>query len=271
LLEPVSWYSGHIAVAYENLRVRDHLRKEKEELAQKIDQLTETLRGQEPLVTVGKFASSLSHELTNPLDAIRRFLNLALDQVAEDSLAREYLLKAKEGIRRAIQITSGLLALSRESARQPSRRAELHTLIEQSLAMISQNPSFRGVRFKKQFCEGPVFVRDSGLSIVFKNLFENACHAIEGEGTVITTTSRNGKYVLISILDTGCGVPEEHKGCLFEPFFTTKDKGKGTGIGLTICREIIERAGGEITFESADKQGTTFFITLPYQDPGENR
>jgi signal transduction histidine kinase len=101
---------------------------------------------------------------------------------------------------------------------------------------------------------------------VFHNLFENAHHAMKGEGTISVSTRLNGKHVIISVHDTGNGVAAEHQERLFEPFFTTKDKGEGTGIGLVICRDLIERSGGQITFESTENCGTTFHILLPYQD-----
>ena len=256
----------HIAVAYENLKMKKYLQKENEELADEVGDLREIVKQQESLVSIGKLASNLAHELNNPLDAIRRFVNLALDQVLEDSLAREYLLKAKKGIRQSIQVIRGLLCFSREVRPQVPHKVELHGVIEKSLAQVSQNGSFEKIDFKKEFCGEKVLVEDRGLSAVFQNLFDNAYHATQGKGTITLTTRPNGKYVLVSVRDTGCGVRPEHQERIFQPFFTTKDKGEGTGIGLAICREIVvQRSGGEIFFESDESRGTTFFIKLPYQ------
>ncbi|MBI4115668.1 MAG: GAF domain-containing protein [Candidatus Omnitrophica bacterium] len=256
----------HVALALENLKTKKRLRKENEELHQSVANLNESLRQQESLVSIGKLAANLAHELNNPLDAIRRFINLALDQVMEDTLAREYLLKAKSGIRRAIQIIRGMLTFARESAKQTTRIAELHTLIEQAITAASQDQTYDGMRFEKEFCEGRVLVKDTGLWTVFKNLFENAHHAMSGRGTIVVATHRNAKQVVISVRDTGCGVPNELKGKVFEPFFSTKERGEGTGIGLAICRDIVDRSGGEITLESTENEGTTFYIMLPYED-----
>ena len=256
----------HIAVAYENLKVKKQLQKENEELSQEVGVLRETLRQQEPMVSIGKVASHVAHELNNPLDAIRRFVNLALDQVLEDSLAREYLLKAKKGIRQSIRVIRGLLYFSREARPQASRKVELHEAIEKSLESLSQNRSFEKIEFKKEFCGVPVMVEDRGLHTVFQNLFDNAHHAMKGVGSITIATHPNGRYVLISIQDTGCGVSLQDQQRIFQPFFTTKDNGEGNGIGLAICREIVvERSGGEIFFESTAHKGTTFFIKLPYQ------
>ena len=256
----------HIGVAYENLKTKKNLKKENEELAREAENLKETAKQQEPLVSIGRLASNLAHELNNPLDAIRRFVNLALDQVLEDSLAREYLLKAKKGIRQSIRVIRGLLCFAREARPQAPRKIELHELIENSLSRAAQNRSFEKIRFQKEFCGENVWVEDRGLPTVFQNLLDNAHHAMQGEGTITIGTRPNGQYVLISFQDTGCGVAPGCHERIFQPFFTTKDQGEGTGIGLAICREIIvERSGGEISFESAENQGTTFLIKLPHQ------
>ena len=106
------------------------------------------------------------------------------------------------------------------------------------------------------------------LNQVFLNLFVNAAHAIEAKqsedlGTIKIQTSVDGKYVLISISDSGCGMPEEVKKKIFDPFFTTKEVGKGTGQGLAITHNIIvEKHGGRIEVDSIEGEGTTFRIYL---------
>jgi len=184
----------HIAIAYENLKIEKHLRKENEELSKDLAQLKEALDDQKPIVSIGKLASNLAHEINNPLDSIRRFVNLALDQVMEDSLAREYLLKAKNGIRRAIQVVRGLLAFSRENSSLTTKMVDLHTVIEKTLANFFQNPTFNKISFEKRFCSEEFLIPDCGLQGVFRNLFENAYHAMNGTGTItIETKRKNGR------------------------------------------------------------------------------
>lgn len=262
-LKSVAMIAKHTAIAYENLKIQSHLKKENSDFAKSIHELKETIKQQESFVSVGKLASNLAHELNNPLDAIRRFVNLALDQVMEDSLAREYLLKAKSGIRRTIQVIRGLLSFSRQAAGSAKRTVDLHAVVEETLAQAAQDPKLKQITFENEFCDGSSFVNDCGLRTVFHNLFENACHAMEGKGKITISTRQSGKYAVISVQDTGCGISEKWKNRVFEPFFTTKEKGEGTGIGLAICRDIIERSGGEITFTSEENCGTTFFVMLP--------
>ncbi len=265
-LERAQAYANHIAIAYENIRTENRLRKENQELQQAVTDLKEVMKQQEPLVSLGKLVSHLAHELANPLDAIRRFVNLALDQVAQDGLTREYLLKAKQGIRRSVQVIRGLRELSTTTAKpKRTRQVELHSIIDQTLGTIVQDPTFENIAVEKQFCDKSLFVEDCGLQTVFQNLLQNAHHAMNGSGTITIMTKENDGQAVVSVRDSGHGVPEGVKTRIFEPFFTTKENGQGTGIGLTICREIVQRCGGQICFESAENEGTEFIISLPFE------
>ena len=116
----------------------------------------------------------------------------------------------------------------------------------------------------------------SDLNQVFLNLLVNAAHAIgeavkgtERKGKIRVRTISEGKTVLISITDTGCGIPEANRSRIFDPFFTTKEVGRGTGQGLSISRSVVvDRHKGSLTFESEIGKGTTFFIRLPF-NPGD--
>ncbi|MCM8775335.1 MAG: GAF domain-containing protein, partial [Candidatus Omnitrophica bacterium] len=108
-------FAKHVAIAYENLRAAANLKKENEQLHRANAELRKSFQELERFVSIGKLAANLAHELNNPLDAIRRYVNLALDQAMENSLIREYLLNAKKGIRRSIQVIRGLLQFSKDS------------------------------------------------------------------------------------------------------------------------------------------------------------
>ncbi|CAN5590642.1 hypothetical protein BH11MYX1_BH11MYX1_16670 [soil metagenome] len=110
----------------------------------------------------------------------------------------------------------------------------------------------------------------SELNQVFLNVLVNAAHAIADvvgragdRGTITISTRHDGDYVVVSIADTGGGIPEDVRGRIFEPFFTTKDVGRGTGQGLSLSHAIVEQHGGSITFETEVGRGTTFSIRLP--------
>jgi signal transduction histidine kinase len=114
--------------------------------------------------------------------------------------------------------------------------------------------------------------RPGDINQVLLNLLVNAAHAIkdalggndEKRGVITVTTRAEGDKVLISVADTGTGIPESVRGRVFDPFFTTKTVGKGTGQGLAIARSVVvDKHGGTLTFETEVGEGTTFFVRLP--------
>ncbi len=127
-----------------------------------------------------------------------------------------------------------------------------------------------------EFNDLPLVVCNIGeVNQVFLNLLVNAAHAIsdvkqetEEKGVIRVRTTVEKQYVLISIADSGCGIPENIRDKIFDPFFTTKESGKGTGQGLAIARSVVvEGHGGTLTYESEIGKGTTFFIRLPLEAP----
>lgn len=107
------------------------------------------------------------------------------------------------------------------------------------------------------------------INQVIANLLVNAAHAINGHGRITVSTSSECDQVLLTVTDTGCGIPLDIQKRIFDPFFTTKEVGKGTGLGLSISYDIIKKHGGEITLESEPGLGTTFLIRLPISGPEE--
>jgi len=113
----------------------------------------------------------------------------------------------------------------------------------------------------------------SDMNQVFLNLLVNSAHAIGDvvkgtgkKGLIRVRTGREDGNVVISISDTGCGIPENIRSKIFDPFFTTKEIGRGTGQGLAIARSIVvDKHGGTLTFESEPGKGTTFYIRLPLE------
>ena len=109
----------------------------------------------------------------------------------------------------------------------------------------------------------PIQCSPSQLNQVFLNLFTNAAQAIQGNGKLYIHTSEKPEGVVIRVMDTGTGMPEEVRARIFEPFFTTKAVGQGTGLGLSIVYRIIQDHGGTIAVRSTVGKGTEFIITLP--------
>jgi len=101
------------------------------------------------------------------------------------------------------------------------------------------------------------------LHQVLMNLIANALDAIEGDGKIVITTSQSAQDFLISIRDTGTGIPEEIRNKIFDPFFTTKPIGQGTGLGLAISYGIVQDHGGSIEVQSKEGVGTEFIVKIP--------
>jgi signal transduction histidine kinase len=186
------------------------------------------------------------------------------------------LTQTLEGVDRVATIVRAMKEFahpeSKEMAAADLNRALLSTLT------VARNELKYVADVETQLGDLPPVVCNVGdVNQVFLNLLVNAAHAIgevvkgtEKKGNITVRTASEGDKVLITIADTGCGIPEGIRGKIFDPFFTTKEVGRGTGQGLAIARSVIvERHKGTLTFESEVGKGTTFYVRLPI-DPGES-
>jgi PAS domain S-box-containing protein len=223
------------------------------------------------MASVGLLAASVAHEINNPLAALMIHLELMARELARDAsqVSTQRLLGelegAREGGRRITQVARDLKIYARSNEQQ--RHIQVVTVIESSLRMAWNEIRHRA-RLIRNFAEVPAVLADeSRLGQVFLNLILNAAQAIpegnaeKNEVRVSVEPSVDGG-VVISIADTGCGIPEANKARLFRPFFTTKAEGVGTGLGLSICDRIVRSMGGTITFDSEVGKGATFRVTL---------
>ncbi len=221
----------------------------------------------ERLAAVGKLAARVAHELNNPLDGIMRYTNLAFRRVDEsgDAKTREYLEQARAGLTRMAQITSALLEFSRTTHTR-FEQATINKIAEDAVsAMVGRaqdNKVTVVCNFHKQ--DMPV-VRGSSLFQVFCNLIKNAIDAMPDSGTLTLTTGIEGPDVIVTFEDTGIGLPSDVDK-LFEPFYTTKASGKGTGLGLAVCKDIIERYSGSITAENRAEAGARMTVRVPVRN-----
>ncbi|MEE8243648.1 MAG: ATP-binding protein, partial [Pseudomonadales bacterium] len=133
---------------------------------------------------------------------------------------------------------------------------------------ITKNLLNRGIEVEKRFDEVPrIYCSPARINQVFINLITNAAHAMNGKGRLSIRTRCAGDWVEIVFEDTGCGIPEEHLHKIMDPFFTTKPAGGGSGLGLSIVRQIVEEHHGQILVDSKVGHGTR--ITLGFPIRGE--
>ena len=222
--------------------------------------------------SIGKLARGIAHELNSPLDGVLRYTHLALEHLTEDSPVREYLIHVKEGLDRMVRAVRAFLEFSRQVTTPVNRLADLNTLIEDALLLVHHRAKFQQVRVVKQFDEKLPAILDGGLQHAVVNLLKNSFDAMPQGGTLTITTLHDEASVNVEIEDTGGGIPEEIRPRIFEPFFSTKPIHMGSGLGLIIAKEVVERSGGTIEFSSQDKVGTIFRIRVPVAptDPAHN-
>ncbi|MHC4423466.1 MAG: two-component system sensor histidine kinase NtrB [Planctomycetota bacterium] len=219
----------------------------------------------EKLAVVGKLASKVAHELNNPMDGILRYINLTLRIIEQENLEKpkEYLAQCRQGLMRMVQIVSELLEFSR-STYAPSEYVKLEQIIEDAIKMMDSRAVASNARILRDYSPDIPQVTSGNLFQVFCNLIKNAVEAMPDGGELnISTCLTGGDTVVVEFRDTGIGFAPENTEAIFEPFFTTKDKGEGTGLGLAVCRDIVERYRGRIIAENAPGGGSTFTVYLP--------
>jgi PAS domain S-box-containing protein len=228
------------------------------------------------LAEIGRIAAGVAHEINNPLAVISESSGLARDLAGyvkglrpDD---RQELMEALDKVRiqvgRCRDITHKLLGFARDSA-STKTAFDLHKLLEETVDFLRAELKDSPVEISLAFAAGPVSVNSNPklLGQVFVNLIVNAMHAVEekGEdnGRITIDTLKKDSEIEISVEDNGTGIPEQDQEKVFDLFYTTKPPGKGTGLGLPICRNIIRQLGGEILLESVAGVGTTLTVRIP--------
>jgi len=218
----------------------------------------------ERLAAMGKLAARVAHELNNPLDGILRYINLALriEEQAGNQQSGKYLREARKGVQRMVQIISELLEFSR-STYTAFEEADINKIAEEAVKSMETQALKNQVEIIRDYGKEMPNLRSGNLFQVFCNLIKNAIDAMSNGGQLTIKTYCREKHLLIEFSDTGCGLSREVQDNLFEPFFTTKDAGKGTGLRLPICKDIIERYNGKIEVRNRSEGGAMFTINIP--------
>lgn len=240
----------------------------------RIEQLREQLVRSERMATIGQLAAEFAHEIKNPLTAISMYAEFAQRDLSEVDPAladdMEQIIHQSERIAR---LAKSLLTFSRQTP-QLLEGVNLARLIDRVLETIQ----FRlgDIVVDKQYePDLPLIQADaSQIEQVLMNLIVNAIQAMPNGGRLSLKTARipdeQAPLVSATIIDTGCGIQPEHVSQLFQPYFTTK-QAEGTGLGLYVCKNIVEQHHGSIEMSSQVDVGTTFTLTLPLKQPTDER
>jgi two-component system, NtrC family, sensor kinase len=229
----------------------------------------------EKMATIGVLAAGVAHEINNPLMAISGFAEglrrrlPRIEKLVDQDLAEdldEYTGIILKECQRCQEIVQNLLAFGRQKVSDFSS-IDLSTVVLDTLKILKNHlKQYPPGHIRQEFEDSlpSVYGDPSQLKQVILNLLFNALDATQGRGSItIRTFVGNESWIGLAVEDTGCGVPAEHLDKLFEPFFTTKPTGRGIGIGLSTCYNIVHNHGGEIVVCSQEGEGTTFLVRLP--------
>jgi two-component system NtrC family sensor kinase len=252
-----------------------NLRRQLTALARQRDAFYEELLRLSKAASLGEVASSIAHDLNNPLAIMREEAGWIQDLMKGGDLQGAHtqaeidnsLQQIDIQIERSREITMRLLQWGRDSAPQ-TQSVDVNLLLNKTLYLLESELQTAGVKVVKDLSPGLAQVRGGApeLRQVFLNLMKNALDAMRGRGGTLTLVTRSEPGgVRIEITDTGHGIPAAAVEHIFEPFFTTKSASEGTGLGLPISRWIVEKLGGRVEVESREGAGTSFHVTLPAQ------
>jgi signal transduction histidine kinase len=244
-------------------------------LEAKVEERTAALRAaqtrliqSEKLAVIGQLASSLAHELNNPLQAIQSGLGLVMSQIESEnsSRVRDDLNTIQKELERIETIFHQMLDFYRPVSHE-DLPLDLNAICEGVRVLMRKRLQETNITLTLELANNlPLTCGDSNqIKQVLINLILNAAEALaSGGGTVTLRTAHNGQEACLSVTDDGPGILPQHQARLFEPLFTTKTR--GLGLGLAISQEIVQRHDGYITMHSTPGQGTTFMVTLPVRE-----
>jgi signal transduction histidine kinase len=253
---------------------REELQRQNEELMAATVELKKAqdhLIKSEKFASMGQLAASVAHEVNNPLAGILTYIKLLLrksenisDFMGNIYTYRKYLRTMEKETERCGTIVKNLLDFSRSSSAD-FKEVDINQVIEETLTFIEYQLITSNIELRKRLMPIPPVVADfSQLNQVFLNIILNAIEAMNDGHKLITVTTgfnRQKKEVRIRVIDTGEGVSPENLYRIYDPFFTTKEK--GTGMGLSVVYQIIDKHQGEIHIDSKLGKGTTVTIELP--------
>ncbi len=225
----------------------------------------------ERLSAIGELAAAVAHQINNPVATIVLDSQLLLDRTDIDDEMRHSLNAILRAGKRASTVVRRLLASARfDTDRNPPEPIDVVTTIEETVALVKSYIERDRIRVRVGTIDTPpppVYASRGELDDVWLNLLINAHDALVGRPDAqigIDVHWREGDpEVEVVVWDNGSGIPEAIRDKIFKPFFTTKKVGEGTGIGLHICRQVVERVGGTIAVDSQEELGTRFIIRLP--------
>jgi PAS domain S-box-containing protein len=257
--------------------VRD-VTEHKRSLAEK-KKLEAQLQQAQKMESIGTLAGGIAHDFNNILSAILGYAELSLMDVSDDSQLKDNLNEILKGSNRAKDLVKQILAFSRQNG-QEKKPIQIDPIVREVLKMLRASlPTTVEIRQHIVKDVGIVKADPTQIHQVLMNLCTNASHAMSESGGILEVRLANvevddpavtlnsdilpGKFLKLTVNDTGCGMPHDVLERIFDPYFTTKEKGLGTGLGLAVVHGILKSYGGTITVESKPGEGSSFNVFIP--------
>ncbi len=232
----------------------------------------EAMRRTERLASASRLSATIAHEINNPLQSVASLVYLSRTMPDVPKTVVWQLTLAERELQRVAHIAQQTLGFYKDS--RTAESVDMPALVESVIALYSNKLKSKGIRIERHFGDRPWVQAASGeLKQVMSNLISNAADAVDNQGmiaiTLGTIEQAGGTMLHILVEDNGPGIPPEYRPHLFEPFFTTKQD-VGTGLGLWLTKEIVERHGGkiEVVARAGGERGAAFSILLPISSNG---
>ncbi len=237
--------------------------------AKKVKEMEREMEIKERLVSLGKLASGMAHEIRNPLNAIGLSVQRLKREFLPSDEKKEEYLTFLDIIRNELTRVNGIVEefLQSTRAQAPFSREDLRDLLEEVIIIVGEKASSKGIFIENATGTGiHVECQRDRLKQAFYNIIINAIESMNNGGKIDVTVKQRDSRVEISVRDSGSGISEETLSRIFEYYYTTKHK--GMGLGLPISYLIVKDHGGDIKVTSAAGQGTTFTVILPLRHDG---
>lgn len=259
-----------------NLNLEKKIKRRTEELERALlekERTQEYLIRSESLSALGQLVAGVAHELNNPMASVTSLIQSAVEDIegkdlqtiSHEEVVDDLKFSLKE-LARAKEIVSSLLGLSRQTQTY-TEAVNMNAVVKDALRILYNQYKHLGLHIVAEYDERLPHVKGNftNLGQVVINIIQNAVQAVSENGGQImlrTFFDRDKECVLFTCQDSGPGIPQDIQKNMFKPFFTTKDVGKGTGLGLYICHEIIRRHKGSIAVTSKQGEGAIFTVAL---------
>jgi two-component system NtrC family sensor kinase len=220
----------------------------------------------EKLAAIGQLSAGVAHELNTPLGSVLGYARLLLKAPSLPCNLRCWVEIIAEQAKKSSTIIQELLRFARQSnpAHRCLKDCLLNDVIQRTLPVLSTELDKRNIELVTDLNPVPTVVADpQEIEQLVLNLTMNAIQAIDENGSIRICTLNSGSAAVMTIADSGPGIPEEIRFRIFDPFFTTKAPGEGTGLGLSLCSGIVSDLGGTIDINSKESAGAMFIVTLP--------